>query len=184
MVLHNNLLANPIDPKTVVFKKLTGKKKKVEADHLEIRKLEFLAGLYMDDNGPCIPVGNLRKMLVEGGKLDRNGKLFESGLMVESTGSIEYDGPRDAEGLYKTGAWPEGFVWSTAVGNQKSTIIRTRPRFEKWSVTFKCWLNDAILDEDIFRLSLDRAQRQVGICDARVLGLGRFSAEVLDVEAS
>ena len=157
------------------IKKLTGKRKKTEADHIEIRRLEFLAGLYMDEYGPIVPTRCVRAMLIHGARKDKNGKQFESGLFIETSPSVEYDGPRSAQEM-----WEGGFAWSTPCGNQRSTIIRTRPRFEEWSITFVAELDTELVSLADYQLALARAERSVGLLDGRTIGFGRFNSEILD----
>lgn len=171
LLLHNNQTADPLNDFAREIKAITSKRKKTDADHLEIRRLEFKAGLYMDEYGPIIPNQNIRKMLIEGARKDKNGKQFESGVFVLGHAKIEYDGPRDAEDM-----WKAGFGWSTLAGNQRSTIVRTRPRFDVWSATFNVELDEALVSLDLFELALSRAERSVGIGDGRSIGFGRFMA--------
>lgn len=177
LVLHNNRLANPLDEIKKKIATYTSKRKKTDADHHKIAELEFVGGLYFNKQGPYVPSMNLRKMLIEGGRKDKLGKQFESGVYVLEDAAIEYDGPRDVEGMWKDGR----FAWTTAVGNQRSTVFRTRPRFEEWAINFLIECDEDFLSVDDVTRALKRAERGVGICDARAIGCGRFSAELLEV---
>ena len=55
LLFHNGQLADPINPHTRSIAELTSKRKKVEADHAEIARREFLGSLYLMDGEPCIP---------------------------------------------------------------------------------------------------------------------------------
>ncbi len=50
LLMHNGRLANPTDKWTKALKEVTSKKKKTEEDHLEIKKMEWRASLYMDED--------------------------------------------------------------------------------------------------------------------------------------
>lgn len=175
LVLHNNQCVDPLHPLTKEIKSITGKRKKVDADHLELRRLEFIAGLYINqDLGPYIPNQNLRKMLIEGARKSKNGKQFESGIFVFDHAKIEYDGPRDVEGMLADGR----FSWTTPAGNQSSTIMRTRPRFDKWSCEFSVETDESLVHKEMIEDALVHASR-IGVCDARSIGYGRFDFEIL-----
>lgn len=175
LVMHSNRLANPLDPMKKELATLTGKKKKTDADYEQIAKIEFRAGLYINGVGPIIPSNNLRKMLIEGGRKSKMGKQFESGLCFVSDADLEYEGPREAEELWKDGR----FTWTTAVGNQRNTVMRTRPRFNEWACEFTIEFDDDLLSESDVSDALSKAERGVGVCDGRALGLGRFKAEIV-----
>ena len=177
LVLHNNQCVDPLNPLKKQISAITGKKKKTDSDHLQLRKLEFIAGLYFSDQlGPFIPAQNLRKMLIEAARKDKNGKQFESGIFVEGHAPIQYEGPRSIEKMIEMG---EEYMWTTPAGNQSSTIMRTRPRFKKWTVDFEVLAEPSLVQKDMLLNALRHAEISVGICDARSIGCGRFSASIL-----
>jgi hypothetical protein len=177
LVLHNNQCVDPLNPLKKQISAITGKKKKTDADHLQLRVLEFIAGLYFNDQlGPYIPAQNLRKMLIEAARKDKNGKQFESGVFIEENSPIEYEGPRTVNELIAKG---EEFMWTTPAGNQASTIMRTRPRFKKWAIEFVVLTESSLVNRDMIVNALRHAEISVGICDARSIGCGRFKAEIL-----
>ena len=51
LVMHNERLADPLDEYVRDIAKLSRKRQKTEADHLEIARLEFLGGLYLNGDG-------------------------------------------------------------------------------------------------------------------------------------
>ena len=179
LVLHNNQTVNPLNPLAQKLKAITKKRSKTEADFKEIERLEFIAGLYFDDElGPYLPQANLRKMLVLGGRKDKRGKDFESGLFVLAPAKIEYDGPRDIESLYKLG---DPFVFTSPVKVGTSTLIRTRPRFKGWSCRFDIEIETSLLDLETVSNALKKAGLAVGIGDGRSIGYGRFTSELSQV---
>jgi len=187
LVMHANTLANPLHPMKKKIAALTGKRKKTDSDHIEIARLEFIAGMYHDkERGPYIPRQNIRKMLIEAARKDKNGKQFEQGIYIVDDAPLEYDGPRDIQGLYEAVDEDENpqFCWSTIVGNQKSSILRTRPRFTDWGCEFEVEIVPELVDMPTFETALDKAKISGGLCDARVLGYGRFSPTVLEQETN
>lgn len=115
-------------------------------------------------------------MLIEAARKDKNGKQFESGVFIEEHSPIQYEGPRTVQGMIDRG--PE-FMWTTAAGNQQATIMRTRPRFKKWSIEFVVLTEPSLVTRDMIVNALRHAEIAVGICDARSIGCGRFTAEIL-----
>lgn len=155
--------------------------KNTDADYAEICRLEFLAGLYIDDDGPYIPNRCLRKMLIEAARKDKNGKQFEQGLFVNGDARLEYDGPKTAEELFN--AEKENgdleYVWTCVVGNQRNSIMRTRPIFNDWSCQFSVDVETSLVDEEMLKTALSKADISGGICDARSIGYGRFRTMIL-----
>lgn len=177
LVLHNNQCVDPLNPLKKEIAAITGKKKKTDSDHLQLRKLEFIAGLYFNDQlGPYVPAQNIRKMLIEAARKDKNGKQFESGVFIENHSPVQYEGPRTVDEMIKAG---EEFMWTTPAGNQSATIMRTRPRFKKWSIEFTVLTESSLVTKDMIVNALRHAEISVGICDARSIGCGRFSAVIL-----
>lgn len=183
LVLHNNQCVNPRNPLKKQISAITSKgKRKTDADHDQLEKLEFLAGLYINDRiGPYVPAQNIRKMLIEAARKEKNGKQFESGAFVNEDVPILYDGPRDFEGMYAMG---DKFVWTTVVGNQQASIMRTRPRFNEWKVEFEVYLEDSLVTVDMLCGALRHAQIAVGLCDGRSIGCGRFTWDLIDKEGN
>jgi len=179
LVMHNNRCVNPRDPIKKAISAITSKgKRKTEADLDELERLEFVAGLYYDEKmGPYIPSQNIRKMLIEGARKVKLGKQFESGVFITDDVPVQYDGPRDFEDMWKL---RDKFAWTTVVGNQKASILRTRPRFKQWSVEFSVILEESLVSVDDLKTALKHAEIAVGLCDGRSVGCGRFFAEVLE----
>jgi len=177
--MHNNRCVNPRDPLKKAISAITAKgKRKTEADLDELERLEFVAGLYYDEQmGPYIPSQNIRKMLIEGARKVKLGKQFESGVFITDDVPVQYDGPRDFEDMWKL---RDKFAWTTVVGNQKASILRTRPRFKQWSVEFSVILEESLVSVDDLKTALKHAEIAVGLCDGRSVGCGRFFAEVLE----
>lgn len=174
LLMHNERLANPLDPAAKKLKALTAKRKKTDDDHLAISYTEFEGGLYHDDEvGPYVPIGWLMGMLRDGGKLTKQGKDVTRAITLEQERHpLEYDGPRDIEGL-----WKKGFLDRRMVGNQKNRILRTRPRFDKWRVGFNLMYDESVFDQPQVEAILKNGGQMVGLGDYRPM-FGRFEAEV------
>lgn len=175
LLLHNNQTVDPRNPIKKQIAAITGKgKRKTEADLEQLIKLEFLAGLYINDRlGPFIPSRMIFAMLVNAARKEKNGKQFEAGIFVPSDCPIEYDGPRDFEGLFADSK----YVWTTVCGNQKASILRTRPRFDEWALEFTVEMEDSLVGFDMLQSAMKHAQLCGGLGDGRSIGFGRFTVD-------
>jgi hypothetical protein len=180
LLMHNGQLADPRNPYAKALKEATSKKKKSDDDHEEIARREFQGGLYHDDDiGPYIPGDALQAMLVEGSRKSKQGRDFVAVSIEEERVPLQYKGPRDRLGLWKD----DKFVFTKAVRNQQSRVMRTRPIFRDWKVEFTVSIeDDATVNPPDVERALTIAGRQVGIGDYRPGSprggrYGRFSLE-------
>src|SRR3954467_2600395 len=80
LVCHNERLADPLDDIVRTISTFTAKRKKTEADHMEIARLEFLGGLYTNGNGPCLPAWNILRCLQDGARRHKRGLDVPRGI--------------------------------------------------------------------------------------------------------
>ncbi len=174
LVMHNVRMADPLDEFTKRLRAVTAKRKKTEADHEDIARIEFEGGLYFDPElGPYLPAENIYKCLVEGARLTKQGRAVERAVVISDLmAPLIYDGPRTVDGLY--GA---GFVYRAPVGVGTSRTIRTRPRFDRWTVGISAFLDEEMLNADEFDEIAVKAGRYIGIGERRPM-FGRFHAIV------
>mgnify|MGYP003421589522 FL=1 len=170
LIMHNGQLADPLNEHTQALARLTSKRKKTLDDHREIGRVEWMGGLYLDEDGaPCLPGGVIEAALVSGAKKFKLGKDAKSGLMVAGDVPLKYKGPRDAEGLWNHG----GFLKRAGVRVGTARVIRSRPIFPEWSATFKIgWDPDVIKDERTV-IEIVEAAGACGLCEWRPK-FGRF----------
>lgn len=176
LLLHNGQLADPTNKIALEMKKITGKKKKTIDDHIELGRLGFIGGFYLDENKhPCIPGDVMFACLKEGAKNSKNGKKIEASAFIkEFVIPIQYDGPKDIDLLWQD----EKFVSRLMVKIQQSRTVRTRPKFDEWVLEFTIeYMPDVIDYSDIVR-ALEDAGTLKGLCDHRPR-YGRFDVEVL-----
>src|SRR6266498_2863723 len=81
LLMHNERLQDPLDPHCRKVAELSGKRKKTDADYLELGHREFLGGLYTNGNGPCLPAFNLIRCLEDGAKRQKRGKDVMRGVL-------------------------------------------------------------------------------------------------------
>lgn len=164
LLMHNGQLADPLNPHAKALKALTSKRKKSDEDHEKIAEAEYQGGLYFDDKlGPFLPGLLIEAAMIEGARKKKLGRIFESCVHTgEDAYALKYDGPRTREGLW---ADPR-FRDRRGAGVQASRVIRTRPKFTDWSVTF---------DVEIFPCELNPGDVKQALIDAGIyIGLGDF----------
>lgn len=171
--------ANPLHPKTKALKALTSKRKKTEEDHEEIMRLEWLAGMYVDEKGPYVPSEWIESMIRDGAKKNKLGKTVTSALLTESDRfHIIYSGPKNTDKMWASGK----FFDYRAVTVQRAKNMRARPRFDDWSLSFEVLVNPNELEPDQVRQALDNAGMLVGLGDYRPK-FGRFVVSAFEVLA-
>lgn len=174
LIMHNGLLANPLNPVVQAMKKISGKRNKTEADFEELSKLEFNGGIYMGQNGdgPIIPAHVIEACIINGAKKSKDGMIAKAAVFVEENPPLLYDGPRDRDGLWAD----ESFRFIVPVNVQRSKVMRTRPIFHDWSLEFTITYDDSQTDAAKIMMWLEAAGTQVGLCDWRPR-YGRFVVE-------
>lgn len=171
-IMHNGQTADPLNKFAKAMKEISGKRKKTEADFQELARVEYLAGLYMGENGPVIPSVMLEAIITKGAAKAKNGRLTEAGVIVERNAELEYDGPRTPDELAADDRFR--LVAAVRIGQQK--VMRTRPIFREWSATIEIKYLDDIINERDLLSALRAAGTYVGVGDWRPRN-GRFALE-------
>jgi hypothetical protein len=174
ILLHNGHLADPLEPIVKEIKKISGKRGKTDADLEELARLEWRGSLYLNDGKVCLPGDVIEAAFCEGAKRSKSGKLAQAGIICPTNPPLEYDGPSDIDDLWKDG----GFRLTVGVKIQRSRVMRTRPIFRKWAVTFGLMFDDGLLNREQVIEIMKTTGEVVGICDWRPK-FGRFGVEVL-----
>jgi len=183
LLMHNGRLRDPLDPHTKALASAVKKSKtsKSEDDILDVYRAEFIAGLYFDKKlGPVIPSDNLQALLTEGARKRKLGKQVEALVQVlepegGATGyKVEYKGTRDPHKLFETDE--HRFTKSCKVG--QSAVMRTRPRFPQWALTFQLEITEGGPTTDQIQEALEDAGMLVGLGDWTPR-YGRFAVEKL-----
>ncbi len=158
--------------------RITSKKShKTEADRRELRRLDWFSGLYHDPElGPYIPSANVESCLRDSAKMKRLGKKATQGLFcLTDKIPLEYEGPRDPDAMYQDGS----FVDLRGVKVGMARVMRCRPIFNEWKLSFQLSMDDALWSEDILRDVADSAGAYIGLCDYRPKH-GRFHVTKMD----
>jgi len=178
LICHNVQMADPDNTITQAIKKLTSKRVKTEEDRREIERLEWHGGLYLAPGitGPAMPTANLRKCLIEGAKLTKQGTQVQRSLsFTDLFVPIAYEGPRDIDKLWQR----EDFRDRRIVGVQQARTIRMRPGFPEWVIEARMYLLANVMDLASLEQIAVQAGLTQGLGDNRTNGFGRFDAKVV-----
>lgn len=175
LLMHNGQLANPMNPWVRLMKNITSKpsKQRTDDDLIELARLEFMGGLYLDEKGePCIPGENLEALLIQAARGRRQGKQAESGIICDGNFPLIYDGPRNADKLWAD----ERFRFTkSARPSGQGRVMRTRPIFRAWSLAFTLSYDPSFVDDAKVKTIVELAQ-SVGLGDWKPR-FGRFEVQ-------
>jgi hypothetical protein len=192
LLMHCNQMANPLNVYYRAVKPLTGKRKKTDADHMEISRLEWEAGLYFDPDGNiCLPAEVIEATIRKAACKSRNSKMVEEGVRVEEnfclfefpnngyrrkTKPVDPDAlpSRELDKMYEKHA----DCRLAKVKGTGGTVLRTRPRFEKWAIEFTLMYDENIINERTLREFISLAGDRIGFCDYRPR-YGLFNSKIL-----
>lgn len=132
LLMHSSRLADPLDPIRARLTKITSKRAKTVADHLEISKIEWHGGLWLSEGRPCIPAEALLSTFKTAARSRNRGQEASAGIQIERPAILEYQGARDLDELGND----ERFVFRATVRVGRARTIRTRARFNEWAVEF------------------------------------------------
>lgn len=176
LLMHNERLSDPLDPFARELKEISSKRSKTDADHLELGRREFLGGLYVDENGPCLPAWNIIRCLQDGARRHKLGKDVLRGVFpLVETATVLYQGPRDPDELWTLHAI---FSLRKGVGIGGKKVMRTRPLFKEWAAELPVEVDPTVFDEDALSKIWRDAGIYSGIGDMRPV-YGRFDATVI-----
>jgi hypothetical protein len=191
LLMHNVRLSNPLDKYVAALKTVTGKRKKTIEDHIEIARIEWEGGLYLDDNGVvAVPMRWIGKCIQRGATKQKNGQLWKSGATImEDHMPLTYAGPQIKKN--GNGAIPDPdldkfydlYNFQTMAGVQRNKTLRTRPMFKDWSLETTIAHDSAIIERSLVIKAAEDAGRLCGMGDWRIENggpFGRFSVEVIE----
>lgn len=174
LLLHNGRMANPLDEYAQELKGITSKpgRQKTEDDYIAMMRIEFLGSLYYDKtHGVYIPAENIESCGFDGAKLSRRGQLFKQGVScLDTHHPLVYEGPRKPEQLWDLKEFRD--VRRVRL-SKTSSMMRCRPRFDNWSVSFVLNYYPEIIDPDAIRTSFDDAGQRIGLGDYH-MRFGKF----------
>ena len=179
MIMHSCQCVNPLHPISLEMKKITSKRKKTEEDIIKLSDLEWEAGLYWNkDVGVYVPAENIEATIREAAKSKKLGKHFQKGFMVQ-----DMMVPMDiGENLTKEEMCADArFRDVRPMKVQQARVLRTRPRFNMWNITFTAAYDENILNFDDVVNAIEYGGQYVGLCDSRPK-YGKFSAKITELD--
>lgn len=175
LVMSNVRMADPFGEHCMKLGELTSipQKKRTKDQQFEIFRAMWEGYLYYNEkDGPVVPGQNIEACLREGAaKLKMKKDLLERLEIDEVSVPLEYKGPRDLDGLWKTS---KDIRIAGKSGSSKRPVCR--PIFAPpWSITFTVLLDDVKAAQVL--ASAEQAGRFVGLCTHRCFKWGRFEAK-------
>lgn len=179
LIMHSCKCVNPLHPISIKLAELTGKKKKTEEDLIAISNLEWEAGAYWKEGmGLYIPAENVEATIINGAKQYKKGKDIEKYC--------------DVTDLYIPFSYGENLTLEELIANyeyrdtrpmnvMRSKVMRTRPRFDQWEITFPLRYNEEQIDMKTIVDAIEYAGQYVGLCDSRPK-YGKFVALIEEVD--
>lgn len=176
LLLHSDRLANPLLEETQALKKVTAIRKKTEENHTEIARLSYLGSFYNSDYSGEVVIDTklLEGTIFSAAKLQKLGVIAKRSIIIaEGNVKLLYEGPQTPDALWKAqGKW----VDFRTVDVQGSRIMRYRPRFNTWGLTFEVMFDNEQLEMDQLVQIVQNAGSKMGLGDYRPK-FGRFSVE-------
>jgi hypothetical protein len=170
-MMHNGQLANPLNPYAKALKAVSSKRKKTDEDFEKMAMIEWEGSLYFNHKGQIVWPGHvLEGALCGAAAKQKLKKVAQSGMFVEEDAVLEYDGPKDIEALKKD---PK-FRFTTGVRVQNARIMRTRPFFQNWGLSFVITYDPSLFDEQQVIQIVEILGAKVGLSDFRPR-YGRFT---------
>ena len=163
LLMHADVLANPLNAATKAHKELTSKRTKTDDDHEAIARSEFIAGAYWDPtDGFYVPGQNFDATFLAGAKLSKLGVLWKRGALVfENRAKLLHDGPSTPDELWADQRFRD--CRGVKVGAAK--IMRYRPIFQVWSARLTVHINTDVLNLNEARKAIEDAGALIGVCE-------------------
>jgi hypothetical protein len=172
LLMHCGQTADPLNKWSKALKQISSKRIKTDSDYEEMARIEFLAALYMDENGPILPANMIDALIVNAAKKSREGQVAKSGCFCLNVSRLDYKGPRTAADLWAD----ESFRFSAIVRVGTARVSRTRPIFREWSADVRLHIEPTLINVARVDEWLTVAGSQIGLGDWRPQ-FGRFTAE-------
>lgn len=179
LIMHSCQCVNPLHPIAKELKKYTSKRNKTEEDLIKISDLEWEAGAYWkDDLGLYMPAENVEATIQNGAKANKKGKDIEKYVNVTDLYiPFNYGENLTKEELIQNYEYRDTRIMTV----QRSKILRTRPRFDQWNITFNLMYNEEKIEIETIVNAMEYAGAYVGLCDSRPK-YGKFVATIEEID--
>jgi len=180
-MMHNERLSDPDDEYTQQIKEITNKRtNQTEQDKALVSKLEWFGGIYTNGSKTLImPAANIIRCFRATASYTKDGKKLAGGLSPTALYfPFVHGGPQDLAKMFAD----RSYVDRRQVKVGRGRVKRTRPIFPQWEIPAEFELFEDILDFSRLQRIAEDAGRSQGLCDARILGYGRFKTEVKKIK--
>lgn len=179
LIMHSCQCVNPLHPISLELKKYTSKRKKTDDDYVKMADLEWEAGAYWKDGlGLYIPAENVEATIINGAKAYKKGKDIEKYCDVTDLYiPFDYGENLTKEELIANYEYRD----TRAMTVNRAKIMRTRPRFDQWNITFNFRYDETKIDLDTVVNAIEYAGMYVGLCDSRPK-YGKFVAVIEEID--
>lgn len=182
LIMHSCKCVNPLHPISKEIRKLNDKPRGQKLTEEELEKLsdlEWEAGAYWQDGiGLYIPGENVEATLRNGAKANKKGKDIEKYVSVTDLYiPLDYGENLTKEELIKRYEFRD----TRPMVINRSRILRTRPRFDQWKITFNLMYNEEKIDLDTIVNAMEVAGNYIGLCDSRPK-YGKFCATIEELD--
>ena len=179
LIMHSCKCVNPLNPISKELKKYTSKKNKTDEDLIKISDLEWQSGAYWDNEiGLYIPGENVEATLRNGAKAFKKGSDFSKYVNVtEPYIKFYYGEDLTKEELIQNYKYRD----VRPMNVQRSKVLRTRPRFDQWNITFNLLYDETKIDIDTIINVLEYSGNYIGLCDSRPR-YGKFCATIEELD--
>lgn len=185
LIQHNNQTVNPLNAYAKALKPLTSKRNKTDADVAMLARVEWEAGLYLNEGQVVVPAQNIEKSFIEGARKNKNGKKLEEGMFIEENhsplsfrhGPIRINGSREIPNPELDKHFNK-FLHQAIVHVGRQSVLRSRPIFYDWSLEVNVLYDEMILNKQTLLESAEAAGHQKGVCDGRPR-FGRYDVEII-----
>jgi hypothetical protein len=182
LIMHSCKCVNPLHPISKEIRKLNDKprgQKLTEEEQEKLSDLEWEAGAYWQDGlGLYIPGENVEATIRNGAKANKKGKDIEKYVSVTDLYiPLDYGEKLTKEELIKRFEYRD----TRPMVVSRARIIRTRPRFDQWRITFNLIYDESKIDLDTIVNAIKYAGSYVGLCDSRPK-YGKFCAMIEELD--
>jgi hypothetical protein len=195
LLLSNNLCSDPLSRAAKNKKYFTSKKTKSDADHQNLRLIDWVYSGYWAKPGDVeidrneneisfsgfenltLPSQNFARCLRNGATAFKLGKDINRALIVENESTIKYDGPKTAVEMLNH----KKFFLTSPVVRMKVTNWVTRLVLPEWSLTYQVTVDDERVSADALERIIKAAGRFEGLGTWRPR-YGRFRASMNEIE--
>lgn len=181
LLMHNGDLADPMNRCAKEIKRLTGSGKRgTDSDDKEIQKarLEFEGGLWLGVDGlPCVPGDAIDSMIAGkkwgaarlirmGEPMRRAVRCVDTDIPLTYRGMEKIKGVADLLKLYDADPSSVALRKRAVMPSSGSSVMRTRPRFNDWSITFTLSVLTGLdVDMGHVKAAIEMAGHMVGLGD-------------------